>query len=270
MAYIAIDIGGTKTLVCSLSDEGVIEESIKFPTDDDYPTFLEGLRSHIASLKTNDFRAGAIAAPGRINRKKNIIERCGNLDWENVDILRDVEPLAGCPLRLENDAKLGALSEAMLLKDAYGKVLYVTISTGIGMGLIENGVINTTIGDGGGRAMILAYQDKLMPWESFASGSAIVRKYGKLAAEINDKKTWSEIVRTFTPGFLELIAVLNPEVIVVGGGAGHYLEKFHDLLVADLGQYETPMLKIPPILPAQRPDEAVIYGCYDYARQKYV
>jgi predicted NBD/HSP70 family sugar kinase len=90
-----------------------------------------------------------------------------------------------------------------------------------------------------------------------------------MASEIEDKATWTKIVRTFTPGLLELIAILEPEAIVIGGGAGHYLDRFHDLLVQDMKQYETPMLQIPPILPAKRPDEAVLYGCYDYARQKY-
>ena len=90
-----------------------------------------------------------------------------------------------------------------------------------------------------------------------------------MASEITDTATWAEIVRTLTPGFIELVAVLNPEVIVVGGGAGHYLDRFHDLLVQDLEQYQTPMLQIPPILPAKNPDEAVIYGCYEYAHQKH-
>lgn len=269
MAYIGIDIGGTKTLVCSLDDAGVVQDSRKFPTPKDYSAFVAELKNNLAQFSSREFRAGTIAVPGRINRKNYIIESCGNLGWKNIDILRDIEPLTQCPLRIENDAKLGGLSEAMLLKGTYRKVLYITISTGIGIGLVEDGVINTTVGDGGGRTMLLAYHDKLTPWEDFASGSAIVRKYGKMASEINDAATWSEIVRTLTPGLLELTAVLAPEVIVIGGGAGHYLEKFHDLLVADMRQYETPMLPIPPILPAQRPDEAVIYGCYDYARQKY-
>ena len=117
--------------------------------------------------------------------------------------------------------------------------------------------------------MILEHNGKLLPWEEFGSGSAIVRKYGKMASEINDAKTWKEIVRTFSPGIVELVAILNPEVIVIGGGVGHYFDKFHKLLVEDLKKYETPLLKIPPMIGAKRPDEAVIYGCYDYARQKY-
>ena len=96
-----------------------------------------------------------------------------------------------------------------------------------------------------------------------------MRKYGKLASEIDDQKTWKEIVRLLRPGIVELIAVLNPEVIIIGGGVGRHFEKFGDLLVEDLKRYETPLLALPPIIGAKRPEEAVIYGCYDYARQKH-
>ncbi|HPR09710.1 MAG TPA: ROK family protein [Candidatus Saccharibacteria bacterium] len=267
--YIGVDIGGTKTLVCVLTNEGVIKESVKFPTPKDYAEWKTQLRATVESLKTRDFRAGSVAVPGEVDRKHGRIVVLGNLGWKDIPVLHDVERITGCPMRVENDAKLGGLSEAMLLKRKYSRVLYVTISTGIGIGLIVDQKIDAQIGDGGGRSMLLMRDGKLVPWESFGSGKAIVETYGKMASEINDKATWKKIVRNITPGFIELIAILEPEAIVIGGGAGHYLDKFHDFLVADLKKYETPMLTIPPILGAQRPDEAVAYGCYDYAKQLY-
>lgn len=268
--YIGIDIGGTKTLVAALTNEGVIHEAIKFPTPETYEAFLTQLRETVHALQTKDFRAGTVGVPGAIDRKRGIALQLGNRPtWERLHILRDVEAITHCPMLLENDAKLAGLSESMLLKHRYSRVLYVTISTGIGIGLTVDQQIDDSIGDGGGRTMLFEHHGKMVPWESFGSGSAIVRRYGKMASEITDKTTWAKIVRTFTPGLIELIAVLEPEAIVIGGGAGHYLDRFHDLLVEDMHRYETPMLQIPPILGAKRPDEAVIYGCYDYARQHY-
>ncbi len=268
--YICIDIGGTKTLVASLTDDGVIDESVKFPTPDVYEDFLPRFREAVESFTTDDWRAGAVAVPGVVDRKRGIILRLGNkANWQNIHILRDIERITHCPMHVENDAKLAGLSEAMLLKDQYKRVLYVTVSTGIGIGLTVNGRIDPNIGDGGGRSMLLAHNDKLMPWEDFASGKAIVKKYGKMASEIHDDKTWAEIARQLTPGLLELIAILNPEVIVIGGGAGHHLGKRIHILADDLKTYETPMLHMPPILAAKRPEEAVVYGCYDYARQHH-
>ncbi len=268
--YLAIDIGGTKTLVAALDEKGVIIESTKFPTPETYEEFLATLEQTIRALKTQEFRAGTVAAPGSLDRNRGMIKQLGNRQtWQNLPIVTDVEKMTRCPMRFENDAKLAGLSEAMLLKDKYSRVLYVTISTGIGIGLTVNQQIDPNIGDGGGRTMLLEHHGKLTPWEDFGSGSAIVRKYGKMASEIDDPATWAEIVRTFTPGLIELIAILEPEIIVIGGGAGHYIDKFHGALLADMKKYETPMFHVPPIVGAQRPDEAVVYGCYDYARQKY-
>ncbi len=268
--YICIDIGGTKTLVASVTSEGIVTESVKFPTPEKYEQFLPELQKAVESLSTDDFRAGTVAVPGTIDRKRGRIKQLGNREsWQNIPVARDIESITQCPILIENDAKLAGLSEAMLLKDTYERVLYITISTGIGIGLTVNGRIDSSLGDGGGRTMLLAYHGKLTPWEDFASGKAIVKKYGKMASEINDEKVWGEIARRLTPGFLELIAILNPEAIVVGGGAGNHLGKRLHLLTTDLKKYETPMLHIPPILAAQRPEEAVIYGCYDYARQHH-
>ena len=267
--YIAIDIGGTKTLVATLTDQGVIKESVKFPTPQVYTAWKKQLTSTIAGLETKQFKGGAVAIPGEVDRKNGIAVMFGNLPWRDVHLVKDVEAITGCPMLTENDAKLAGLSEAMLLKDKYSRVLYVTISTGVGIGLTVDQKIDTAIGDGGGRTMLLMHEGKMVPWETFGAGSSIVKQYGKFASEITDKATWKKIVHNFTPGFIELIAILEPEVIVIGGGAGAYLERFHEFLVADLKKYETPMFIVPPILGAQRPDEAVVYGCYDYAKQHF-
>lgn len=265
--YIGIDIGGTKTLVTSLTNEGVIKEAVKFPTPQNYAEFLAELRKTVEGLDAQVFKAGTVAVPGHIDRKKGVLVKLGNLPWENLPIVNDIHDITHCPMLAENDAKLAGLSEAMLLKDRNQRVLYVTISTGIGIGMTIDGKLDPSIGDGGGRTMLFERDGKYVPWETFGSGSAIVRDHGKMASEINDQATWKKIVKTFIPGFIQLIAILNPDVIIIGGGAGHYLSKFHDFLVDDLKKFETPLLTIPPIIPAQRPDEAVAYGCYDYAKQ---
>jgi glucokinase len=265
--YIGIDIGGTKTLVTALTNDGVIKEAVKFPTPQDYSEFLAELSATIKGLETKEFQGGTVAVPGHIDRKRGILVKLGNLPWENIPIVHDVHAITHCPMLAENDAKLAGLSEALLLKERHQRVLYITISTGIGIGMVINHQLDPSIGDGGGRTMLFEQDGKYVPWETFGSGGAIVRTYGKMASEINDHATWKKIVKTFVPGFIQLIATLNPDVIVIGGGAGHYLDKFHDFLVEDLKRFETPLLTIPPILAAQRPDEAVAYGCYDYAKQ---
>lgn len=267
--YVGIDIGGTKTLLAALTNEGVIHESLKFPTPEKYDDFLVELKANLAQLKTQDFRAGAVAAPGAIDRKHGVFEKGGNLKWKNERIQHDVERLTHCPMLLENDANLAGLSEAMLVKDRHAKVLYLTISTGIGGGFIVDQHIDPTMADMEPGQMMLQRGDRIVKWESFASGKAIYEKYNLKASEIEDPAIWQAIVKDWAIGFLDLIAVTEPDIIVLGGGVGHYLEKYHDLLVTELQKYATPMAPVPPIIKAQRPEEAVVYGCYDLARSIY-
>jgi predicted NBD/HSP70 family sugar kinase len=267
--YVGIDIGGTKTLLASLTNEGVISESIKFPTPEDYDDFLLELKKNFAALKHQDFRAGAVAAPGAIDRTHGIFEKGGNLKWRDKHIQRDVERITHCPMLLENDANLAGLSEAMLVKDRHAKVLYLTISTGIGGGFIVNQQIEPNMADIEPGQMMLQRGDRIVKWESFASGKAIYEKYKQKASDINDPKIWQAVVKDWAVGFLDVIAVTEPDIIILGGGVGHYLDKYHDLLVTELNKYATPMAPVPPIIKAQRPEEAVVYGCYDLARSVY-
>jgi predicted NBD/HSP70 family sugar kinase len=265
--YVGIDIGGTKTLVASLTDDGVIVESAKFPTPKKYEDFLPELAKTVASFTTTDFRAGCVAAPGVIDRKRGVAKSFGNLAWHEVHLQKDVERITRCPMLVENDANLAGLSEAMLVDEP--KVLYLTVSTGIGSGFIVNKRIEPSLEDSESGQMLLQRGDKLVKWESFASGRALAERYGKQASELEDPAAWSVIAKDLSLGMLDLIAVFQPDVIILGGGVGRYLEKFHHLLVAQLKQYETPLVQIPPIRGAKRPDEAVVYGCYDLAKAHY-
>jgi predicted NBD/HSP70 family sugar kinase len=264
--YVGVDVGGTKTLVTALTDAGEIVESTKFPTPVNYKNFLLELRHTLAHMEHQDFKAGGAGIPtSRFDRHTGIAQRFGNLPWINVPVQHDLEKIFHCPFVVTNDAKMASLSEAMLLKDKYTRVLYVTISTGIGYALTVDGTIDENIGDAGGRTIMLEHDGKLQVWESFASGKAIVERYGKRAEDIHDDETWQKIVRELTQGFLELIAVMQPEVIVVGGSVGNYFERFKPFLEAELKKYDTPILKIPALRKAGRPNEAVVYGCYDLA-----
>ena len=268
--YIGIDIGGTKTLLASLTDEGVIAEEIKFPTNQDYDNFLNDLKTNYLKLQKQDFKAGGLAVPATImDRRQGLAESYGNLAWHHTLIQHDIESIINCPLIIENDAKLAALSESMLLKDSYHVVLYLTISTGIGYGLVTNGVIDSHIGDGGGRTIMIDHNGQWTPWEDFASGKAIVERYGKKAKDIDDENTWRQISHDISLGLIELIAITEPEVVIFGGGVGNYFERFSKFLQADLKSYQIPLIKMPKLLKAKRPDNAVIYGCYDLAKQVY-
>lgn len=268
--YLGIDIGGTKTLVAALDQHGVIAASLRFPTPPDYDVFLKALEHALKDeLPFDDFRAGAIAVPGEIDRKRGRFKVGGNLHWNNEPVQHDIEKITHCPMLLENDASLAGLSEAMLLKDKHARVLYLTISTGIGGGLIIDQKIDPNMADVEPGQIMLQRGDKAVKWESFASGKAIFEKYHQKASEIEDPAIWKAIVKDWAIGFIDILAVTQPDVVVLGGGVGHYLPKYHDFLMAELKKYSSPMVPIPPIQKAGRPEEAVVYGCYDLARSVY-
>lgn len=266
--YVGVDIGGTKTLIAALNDQGVIVETLRFPTPAKYPDFLDKLREATGALKGQNFRAGSVAAPGHVDRDRGRVGYFGNLHWQHTPIQADTEKLFRCPMLIENDANLGGLSEAMLLP-ADKRILYITVSTGIGTGFIEQRHIIPELADSEGGQMLLEHHGKLTKWEDFASGRAIVARFGKKASDITDAQTWQRIAHDLALGFIELMAIAQPDVIVVGGGAGAYFERFEQFLRAELERYKNPLIKMPELRKAARPDEAVLYGCYDLARMAY-
>ena len=267
--YVGVDVGGTKTLVAVLNNEGVIKERKKFATPKNYEHFLLELKNAAHHLEHQDFKAGGAGLPGNIDRDHGRVHRYGNLPWRNTNTQHDLEQIFKCPVVIENDAKMAALSEAMLLKDEFERVGYITVSTGIGYAIVDKGVIDTDIGDGGGRSIYLEHKGKTMAWEDFASGRAIVERYGKRAEDIHDETTWKKISRDLAQGMIELIAITQPYVIVIGGGVGTYFERYANLLEDELKKYDLPLIKLPELRQAQRPEEAVIFGCYDLAKQRF-
>ncbi len=266
--FLGIDVGGTKTIAAVLEDSGIITESQRFPTPQNYQQFISKLANTVASFTTKDFKAVGVGVPAtRIDRKDGIAMSFANLDWHDEPVQVDIERIVGSPVAIENDAKLAGLSESML-RDPM-RLLYLTVSTGIGYSLIVNRKIDPNIGDSGGRLLLFEHGGKLVPWERFASGKAIVENFGKQAKDIKDPETWDKIARNIMQGLIELIAVTEPDLVVVGGSVGGYLDRFIKPLTEYLKDLETPLLSMPKVEAAKRPDEAVVYGCYDYAKEVF-
>ncbi|MES2970957.1 MAG: ROK family protein [Patescibacteria group bacterium] len=265
----AVDIGGTKTLVAVFTPEGEVVESQKFRTPQVYEEFKQELAANVAKLSTNNFLGGAIGMPGQVDRALGISISAGpNLQWSNSPLAADLQSLINAPAAIENDANLAGLSEALLVKETYRKTLYITLSTGIGGGYVIDGLLDLNTLDAEVGHMIFERDGTFRTWESFASGKAIVAKYGKRASEIEDTTIWEEISLNIAIGIINVSAVLTPDVIIIGGGVGAHLEKFINPLNKKLAELKPGSLKLPAVIQAGRPEEAVIYGCYELAKQQ--
>ena len=266
--YVGIDVGGTKTLVTVLSAKGKIVEQAKFPTPPIYSNFVLELAHTLAHFEHQDFKAAAIAIPGRIDRERGVALDLGNLDWHNIPVQADCEKILKCPVVVDNDANLAGLGEAVLHPEVK-TVLYITISTGIGSGVISGGKIEPALANIEAGQMELPFNGKLMKWEHFASGRAIYEHFNKKAMDIHDEASWRYIVRNLGLGMFNLIAIVEPDLIIIGGSVGSYFDRYEHLLKAELNKHDVPVVHIPPVISAKRPEEAVIYGCYELIKQTF-
>lgn len=261
---ITVDTGGTKTLISSFDNNGLPGERFRFPTPTDSEEYIQIL---IETLRKNydgsQVDAISIAVPGVV--RDNILSWCGNLPWENFAIASMLAPHYSCPIWLQNDADLAGLAEANALNKLPSLCLYVTISTGIGSGILINGRLTPELSGSEAGSMMIEYDGRVRPWESFASGKAIHAAYGKYAYEINDKKTWNRIADRFARGFSALIPPLQPDVIVIGGSIGSHFDRYKQPLNLLLEESLPRHIMRPKIVQASHPQEAVIYGCYYYA-----
>lgn len=262
---VAVDTGGTKTLVTLFSHDGVAGKTIKFQTPKkqaDYTNLLqETLQTHYGGQRVE---AIVIAMPGIV--KDGIAVWCNNLKWKNFDVASALSGvLDDAPIFVENDANLAGLAETRSLTPVPVSSLYVTISTGIGTGITTNGTIDPGLRLSEGGRMLVEFDGIVREWESFASGQAIHNTYDRFASEIHDKRTWNQIANRISRGFLAAIPLLQPEVVIIGGSIGTYYDQYATQLEAILIEHLPPHIPCPKFLPAKHPEQAVIYGCYYYA-----
>lgn len=250
-------------------DSGNISSSSKFITDKDYATFISNLVDNCREYITQDIKSVAVGVPGLIDRSSGVVLALGNLPWKDKPIRDDIATKLGVEnVVIENDSKLAGLAEAGAIKDQYSRVLYLTISTGIGGALVEHGELVKALEDTEMGQMPLSFAGAPpTPWEEFASGRAIVAKYGKQASEITDEEQWKEIGQRVAYGVGAVCSVLQPEAIVFGGGVGQYAEHFIGSVDSYLKANLHPVVRQPKALLATKfPNDAVLHGGYELSK----
>ncbi len=268
---LAVDTGGTKTLLALFDDNGAIIHESKLPTPHDPDTYLAMIVQEVGAVITAAQgvlpRALVLATPGT-HKDGAVVWGGGNLPWENLQIIAPLQQAyPGIPLiMLENDAHLGALGEVRRLDHVPDLALYVTISTGIGTGLVQNGMLDPALNRSEGGHAVLEFEGKLQEWEKFASGGAIHRHYGKYAYEIDDEATWREIADRMSRGFLAQLPLLQPDVVVIGGSIGTHFKKYQHQLLSILRERMQAPIRIPAFHEAKDAERAVVYGAYFYAQ----
>jgi glucokinase len=145
---LGIDIGGTKIAVCLADSKGRILSSRRLPggARQSYTQFLPQLEKTVnvlcreSGLSLDQVRACGISAPGPLDIPGGVLKKSPNMNWENAPVRRDLERMLGIPAALQNDAAAGALA-SWFFGEARGcrDFIYLTMSTGIGGGIVASG-----------------------------------------------------------------------------------------------------------------------------------
>ncbi|HVB54715.1 MAG TPA: ROK family protein [Candidatus Acidoferrales bacterium] len=188
----------------------------------------------------------AIGVPGPVDVGAGVVEGAPNLPgWRRVPVRDRLEQMLGCQCLIEHDANLGALAEH---RRGTGRgtqdFVYVTVSTGIGAGLILGGQLyrghQGSAGEFGHMVILpdgpLCNCGNRGCLEAVASGTAIARQMGvgsaaevgRLAAagDVAAQRVLSQAARYVGLALGGLINLLNPEAVAVGGGVVAYAPQF--------------------------------------------
>ena len=143
-AFIAVDVGGTQLRAASYPEDGLNPIKIdRISTRAANNTPLERLVGLIRSIwpEDQDVASIGVAAPGPINPFEGVIYTAPNIaGWENLPLASHLEKEFKTPVFLGNDANLAALAEwSFGAGQGHNHLIYLTISTGIGGGVIVDG-----------------------------------------------------------------------------------------------------------------------------------
>lgn len=262
---IAVDIGGTKTIVAALGDSGRILSEERITTSHNINEFTKDLLRLLQTATQGQTpTAISIASAGLVDSQKGLIIHSPNLTWTNFPIRDALSQTYQCPIYLENDASIAALASVKALKTTPTLALYVTIGTGIGTSIIMNGHLYPALSRSEAGHMVFETAEGLKSWESFASGRAITKQLGRLAADITDPQDWQSVAEHLAVGLRTLIPAIRPDVVILGGGVGTYFHSYSKQLEQLLQEQIPKFIPLPTLVQANDPEKAVIHGCYHY------
>lgn len=286
MNKIGIDLGGTKIEGIFLDDKFNVIERTRIPTQQEkgYNSIINSIVSLVNTLKkiSGDTVSIGVSAPGAISKKTSLIKNSNTHCLIGMPLKEDLEQALKQKIALDNDANCFTMAEATLgAAKEHNVVFGVIIGTGVGGGIVINGNLHhgrTYIaGEWGHHTLRIdgnkCYCGKLGCVETYISGPALEKRWtsitGKTEAlpliiqNIDNTKSglkWKkEFLENFAIGLANVIDILDPDVIVLGGGVSNIpflydegRDYVYDKVFSDL--VETPILK------NQLGDSAGVFG----------
>lgn len=263
---IGLDIGGTKIRAAGSHLGRKIKRSTEVKTPTNQRQVLPVIEAMIRDIAGRaEIDALGIACPGPIDKSRGMVITPRNLNWRNLKLTSPLEKTFDCPVILEHDATCGAVAEARIGAATKARlVLYVTISTGIGTGLVLDKKPLPTRHNSEGGSQIIDYHSQhahgqIGSFEHVSSGEAIKGRYGKIAAQITSRASWEVIAYDLAVGLHNLIAILSPDIVVLGGGVSLHHRKFLSPMQKYIASFD-PLYPPSPIVPAHFIETAPLLG----------
>ncbi len=264
--YLAIDIGGTHTRVAVSKDALTIEKRLEFLTSQDYATGLQNIVEAVHQLSLPMMTKVGVGFPGRIDRRTGRILGAAHLhEWISHNLKDALEQEIKAMVVLDNDANLAALAEANIgAGQGFGRVGYLTLSTGVGGALVINGKLDQATLDSEPGHIIIDPQGKYWPYceqtgcfESMASGTAFEQTFEIKAEDCKDPEIWEKHAKATSKGLVKIIEIWKPEVLVLGGG----LTEVGEMFFSPLQSYTAELVaQMPEIKRAELGEDNVLLG----------
>jgi glucokinase len=256
---IGVDVGGTRTASLRVAADGTILDRTSAPTPaSDMAETMDTMVEAVRRLLTPDVVAVGVSAAGIVESASGVLRFAPNLVWHDVSLVERILVETGLPATAENDNNAAAWGEFVCgAGRGLADMLLVGVGTGIGGGIVSGGRLMRGAHGFAGEIGHVVVEPDGEPcgcgsrgcWETVASGTAIIRDarravqrqtHSLLAdmAERDPARVTGEMVteaaRAGDPtacgilaevghrlgvGIAGLVNVLDPEVVVVGGGA---------------------------------------------------
>lgn len=250
----ALEAGGTK-MVCSIGNEqGKVLQRASFPTASPEATVPE-IAAFIGQFGVSALGIGSFG-PLDLNPASpayGSITNTPKLAWRGYPLLRELKERLGVPTAIDTDVGAAALAEYVLgAGQGLGSLLYITVGTGIGGGVVMDGkIVHGLVHPELGHMLLSPEESDPMPdgvcpfhrhcLEGLASGPSIEKRWG-LSAKLmtEDHPAWELEAAYLAQMCVNAILAFSPEIIVLGGGVmqqAHLFPRIREKTLALLGGY---------------------------------
>ena len=271
MHRIGIDLGGTKIEGVHLDDSLQVIQRKRISTNQQngYDSIVDSIVSLVNEISQNtaDYSIG-ICTPGAISKQTGLIKNSNTQCLIGKPLKEDLEKSLGTKISMDNDANCFAMAEAKMgAAVSYSVVFGVIMGTGVGGGIVIDGKIHhgrTNIAGEWGHHTLHqggnpCYCGKNGCVETYISGPALEKRWTDLTGRVeslpniiknlNPDNNWkSEFLSNFGIALANVIDILDPDAIVLGGGLSNIdflytqgKQAVYDNVFSDL--VDTPILK---------------------------